>query len=96
MTTSVHIYRANPQPATRWELDMGEDREPLVVTNEPNKLLWCSVCYRRRHAKNLWAYVYYDGTNYHCRDKEYGRSREFPFDYRTLCKGTALKPRSKK
>ena len=89
----VHIYRAEPQPATRWELYIGEDRPPIVVENKPHTLLWCSACYRRRRAKDMVAHVYYDGTNYYCREKEYGRTRDFPFSYQTICKGTALKGR---
>jgi hypothetical protein len=93
-TTYVHIYRAEPQPATRWELDVfGDGRPPMVVTHAPTKRLWCYACYRRRQAKNLVAHVYYDGTYYFCREKEYGRSSEFPFEYRTICKGTAFRPR---
>lgn len=41
------------------------------------------------------AHVYYDETNYYCREEEYGRSREFPFEYRKVCKGAAWKPPSK-
>lgn len=94
-TTYVHIYRAKQQPATRWELDMGEGREPLVVTNKPGRLLQCSHCWRKRRARDMAAYVYYDSTDYVCREKEWGRSREFPFAYQTVCKGTAFKPPSR-
>ena len=93
MTTYVHIYSAKQQPATRWELDMGEDREPLVVTHAPDELLTCSHCYRKRPASDMVAYVYYDMTDYACREKEYGRSSTFPFEYTTVCKGTAFKGR---
>lgn len=94
MTTYVHIYSANPQPATRWELDLGEDRKPIVVENAPDAPLQCSACYRIRPASEMVAHVYYDGTNYYCREKEYGRTRDFPFSYQTICKGTAFKPKS--
>lgn len=89
----VHIYAADPQPATRWELDIGEGRKPIVVENEPDALLQCSACYRRIPARDMVAHVYYDGTNYYCREKEYGRSSDFPFEYTTVCKGTAFKGR---
>lgn len=95
MTTYVHIYRANEQPATRWKIDMGPGKRPLVVKNAPGRLLQCSHCYRIRRARNMVAYVYYDSTDYVCRLKEYGRSREFPFGYQTVCAGTAFRPRSK-
>jgi hypothetical protein len=92
-TNYVHIYRAEPQPATRWELDVFEDRPPMVFECSPLKRLYCDSCGRRRAAKNLYAYPYYDMTVFGCKEKEHGRSSEFPFAYQTICKGTAFKRR---
>ena len=92
ISDKVHIYRADDQPATRFELpafDVG--KKPHVITNKPGRLLQCGSCYRKRRAKNMIAHAYYDGINYFCRDKEYGRSRGFPFAYKRICKGTAFR-----
>lgn len=91
--TLVHIYRTHAQPAIRWTLDMGEGKPPLVMTNGANRLLWCEACGRRRRARDMVAHAYYDHTSYFCREKEYGRAPVFPFEYRHVCVGTALKVR---
>ena len=89
----IHIYRAVDQPATRFELDVSNEDEPIIIEYPPYKLLHCYSCGRLMAAKDLIAHAYYDGTYFFCREKEYGRAPEFPFEYRHICKGTALKPR---
>lgn len=63
--TEVHIYRAEREPATRFNAGRPIGQEHFIEY-KPNHLLTCRTCLRRRPAKNLIAQVYYDGTYFFC------------------------------
>jgi len=72
--TTLHIYAAKAQPATRYtDMTMGD---PIVFKNPPRKLIRCHACGKLKWAKNLTAHVYYDGTNFYCRYKKWYRGRK--------------------
>lgn len=64
----IHVYRTDPQPYTRWRIGMNILPKPGPwVVNASRKQTWCESCYRRRYAKNLVIYVYYDGARIVCK-----------------------------
>jgi hypothetical protein len=66
---SLHIYRAENQPLTRYRdtvlLGMGYRR--CWFRHHPRDQMRCHVCGRRRWAKNLRIQVYYDSSVISCR-----------------------------
>lgn len=65
--TAVHIYRARPQPATKFVVPV-TDEQSLTIVHSPGQLLLAHCCKRRRRARNLEAQAYYDGNYYFCVD----------------------------
>jgi len=65
VTTSVHVFRAPSQPATRYRIDLGDTSFTMVTRRRC--LLPAMCCRRRRRAANLTAQVYYDGPYFFCR-----------------------------
>lgn len=65
--TSLHIYTAGHQPATRYKVDVAHGKRPLWMKCKPNAMRRASCCFKRRMAKNLSAQVYYDTINFWCR-----------------------------
>lgn len=67
---SLHIYSANSQPATRFtDPNLNEPgKRRHWFHYDPRDQLWCWSCHRRRWAANLIAKVYYDCTQFYCRD----------------------------
>jgi hypothetical protein len=59
---SIHIFRANAQPATRYKTEFG-----FWMRFKPTQLLSCWNCERRRQAKNLVVQSYYDGDRFFCK-----------------------------
>jgi hypothetical protein len=92
---SVHIYESGKQPLTNYTIDVTDAVPPFHVTIPPDSEFRCDICWRLRPASELVVQVYYDCQIITCRDKEYGRRPEFPFDYTHVCVGTAYKPRKK-
>lgn len=64
---SVHIYRADDQPATRFRMDVSSNTKPHIMRFPKRKLLWCRTCRKRRIAANLIAHVYYDDILFFCK-----------------------------
>jgi hypothetical protein len=93
ISPTVHLYYNPGQPLTEYVDDVTE--HVMTFTNPTHKLFWCHSCGRVRCAKDLSIHVYYDHSHITCTEKEYGRSPEFPFEYTTVCKGTAYKPKAK-
>jgi hypothetical protein len=62
--TTVHIYRARPQSAVRFEIPFVDP--PIVVKNPPTRLLYCFKCRQKQRARHMTAHAYYDGTYYFC------------------------------
>ena len=92
---NVHIYWEPKQPLTRYRipetvLETPKDEEPVWIEHDPDELWMCQNCYRDRPASELNVQVYYDCSVITCREKEYGRSPEFPFEYGYVCKGAAF------
>ena len=67
--TSVHFYVAKSQPATRYLVDLFDDREPMVFEQPPRSLVRCVNCLRRRWAERCSVQVYYDSIRFFCTDK---------------------------
>lgn len=64
--TDVHIYRLPHQSATRYRVDMGDDR-PLILRNPRRRLLPTTCCRRHRIAANLNVRAYYDMHVFTCK-----------------------------
>lgn len=64
---TLHIYRHPDQPATRF-VDNVDGTHKFIIRNKPNHLIWTMCCYKKRPAKNLTVQVYYDCTNFFCRE----------------------------
>lgn len=66
---TLHIYRANDQPATRYKLvlDMPSGTKTIWMRSKQRTLFYCRMCRKKRWAGNLIAHVYYDGTWFYCR-----------------------------
>ena len=64
---TVHVYTALAQPLTRYNIGtiIGVDRWRII---HRRKVFQCSLCYRRRWAKNLSIQVYYDMLRVFCKD----------------------------
>lgn len=91
--TAVHIYTVPSQPLTHY-FDRCTERE-MEFRHGDREVFLCHDCGRRRWAKNLRVQVFYDMLHIFCAEREYGRSREFPFAYQHVCKGTGWHPSSK-
>lgn len=68
--SAIHIYTSLEQPATRFtDHSMSEPgKRRYFFRHHPREQLWCHACRRRRWAANLIAKVYYDCTQFYCRD----------------------------
>lgn len=62
----MHLYAANPQPATRFRDSIGN--RPFWRRNPPGRQIFADCCGRQRPAKNLVVQVYFDGLKYFCAD----------------------------
>lgn len=62
----VHVYSARSQPMTKY-VDRNCKR-PITVTHGEREVFMCSMCDRRRWAKNLMIQVYYDMSVIACRE----------------------------
>jgi hypothetical protein len=65
--TTIHIFTAEHQPATRYFVDVSPDVEPFTVRNKPRSLIVASCCAQRRWAKHLTVQVFYDESDFYCR-----------------------------
>lgn len=63
---TLHVYRANGQPATRFFIELDNGRK-LWTNFKPRTQLPAMCCKQKRIAANLVAHVYYDGTWFYCR-----------------------------
>ena len=74
MSGEVHVWRADPQPATRWFVWL--DNRRLWTRWSPFKRLRCYECGRRRIARNLIVHAYYDEVRVFCKpDLQCSRAR---------------------
>ena len=62
---AVHLYRATPQRATRYRVQL--DATSIIIRNPKRRPLQTVCCRKRRIAGNLNVQVYYDGHYYSCR-----------------------------
>lgn len=60
----IHIYCANPQPATDWQDLSGET--PLRFQLDPEEQVYTICCNTLKPAKDCIVYCYYDGPRFFC------------------------------
>ncbi len=60
----LHIYTTTKQPATRWVDNCGTIK--VQGGWNPEDLLWCECCGKKRMAKNCDVQCYYDGMRIWC------------------------------
>ena len=92
ISPTVHVYVERGQPLTDY-WDRVTERE-MHFTTPPYKLFYCHACRRLRAAKDLNIHVYYDHSLIVCREKEWGRSSEFPFARQHVCIGTTFRAKT--
>ena len=64
----IHIYRADSQPMTRFDIgSIAGDRPRFLKYNKRHQIM-CHQCRKMRYAKNLRVQVYYDKIHVFCAD----------------------------
>jgi hypothetical protein len=62
----LHIYTADKQSMTRYDVGHLISEEPHWITCNPRAQYVCHRCWRKRYARNLVIQVYYDHSAVWC------------------------------
>ncbi len=65
---TAHIYTVRGQPATRYQVQLGE-RFTITIQRRRRSLVWTDCCKRLRWAGNCTIQVYYDGSYHWCKSR---------------------------
>jgi hypothetical protein len=72
--TTLHVYTADHQPATRYRVDLGglesvrrKKKRYLRISQPPRSTVLTSCCRKFRAAANCTVQVFYDDVRYWCR-----------------------------
>jgi hypothetical protein len=71
---NVHVFVESAQPATAYRDSHGPMPKKVWRCN-PRRLIHCHLCGRKRWAKNMVVKVYYDCSQYFCREEAKCRRR---------------------
>lgn len=64
--STLHIYRAGRQPATKYVVDVSTEIKPFTISHHDRDQLYAMCCRKRRWTKYLTVQVYYDVIYFWC------------------------------